>query len=127
MSEQPQLSNSRIETLTPYICPNGFARAHDRLKKTQLDHDTKRPVILNDKHHISQLLVLAPHRQEQHSGLQHTRHILQQTFWITSAIRRVITHCYECRRQHAYGTQPQMSVLTEYFFPPTDRFVPLQG
>ena len=55
----------------------------------------------------SQLLILVTHRQEQNSGLQHIRHVLQQSVWITSArsaIRRVITHCYDCRRQHAYGT-----------------------
>ena len=128
-SEQPLPSNRRIKTLTPYICPNGFLRTHGRLEKSQLDHDTKRPIILDGKHPISQLLILATHRQEQHSGLQHTRHVLQQTFWITSArsaIRRVITHCYDCRRQHAYGTQPQMSVLPEFRFP-ADRPSPFRA
>ena len=45
--------------------------------------------------------------------------------WITSArsaILCVIVHCYDCRRQHAYGTQPQMSVLPERF--PADRPFP---
>ena len=79
-SEQPLPSNSRIKTLTPYICSNGFLRAHGRLEKSQLYHDTKRPMILDGKHPISQLLILATHRQEQHSGLQHTRPVLQQTF-----------------------------------------------
>ena len=126
-SEQPLPCSSRIKTLTPFSCPNGFLRAHGGLEKCQLDHDTKRPIILNDKHPISQLLILATHRQEQHSGLQHTRHVLQQTFWITSARsanRRVITHCYDCRRQHAYGTQLQMSVLPGFRF--TTRAVHLE-
>ena len=116
-SEQPLPSNSRIKTLTPYICQNGFFREHRRLEKSQFAHDTKRPIILDGKQPIAQLPILATHRQEQHSGLQHTRHVIQQTFWITSArsaIHHVITHCYDCRRQHAYGTQPQMSVLPEF-------------
>ena len=108
-----------MNKLTPYICPNGFLRAHGRLEKSQFDHETKRQITLDGNHPISQLLISASHRQEQHSGLQHTRHALQQTFWITSArsaIRRIITHCYDCRRQHAYGTQPQMSVLPDIRF-----------
>ena len=75
------------------------------------------------------MLILATHRQEQHSGLQHTRHVLQQTFWITSArsaIRRVITHCNDCRRQHAYDTQPQMSILPEFRYP-ADRPFPFRA
>ena len=99
------------------------------MEKFQLDQDTKRPTILDGKHPISELLILATHRQEQLSGLQHTRHVLQQTFWITSArsaIRRVISHCYDCRRQHAYGTQPQMSVLPEFRFP-TERPFPFRA
>ena len=45
-------------------------------------------------------------------GLQHTHHDLPGTFWVSSArsaIRRVIMHCYDCRRQRANGTQSQMS------------------
>lgn len=119
-SEQSLPTNSRIKTLTPYICPDGFLRAHGRLEKSHLDLDSKRPIILDGKHPITQLLILATHHQEQHAGLQHTRHVLQQTYWIVSArsaIRRVLTQCYDCRRQQAHGTQPQMSLLPEFRFP----------
>ena len=71
-SEQSLPCSSRIKTLTPYICPNGFLRAHGRLEKSQLDHDTKRPIILDGKHPISQLLILATHRQEQHCFTTHS-------------------------------------------------------
>ena len=123
-AKQPLPTNSHIKTSTPYNCPNGFLCAQDRLEKSRLDHDTKRPIILHGKHPISQLLILSTHRQE-----QHTRHVLQQTFWITSARSTnglVITHCYDSRRKQAYGTQPQLSVLPEFRFP-ADRQCPFRA
>ena len=88
---------------------------------SQLGHNTKRPIILYGKHPISQLLVLAAHRQEEHSGIHKTRNLFQQTLWIKSdwsAIRRVTTHCYDFLNFVFLPTDHFRSALQRWWFDP---------
>ena len=60
------------------------------------------------------------HVTNQLSPPEHTRNTLQAEYWILHAraqIRKVCKSCYACRRQLAYGIQPEMAALPYNRFP----------
>ena len=60
------------------------------------------------------------HVTNQFSPPEHTRNTLQAEYWILHAhaqIRNVCKSCYACRRQLAYGIQPEMAALPYNRFP----------
>ena len=95
------------------------------MRKLPFDYCLKQPMILDGQHHLAQLFVTFIHNSNCHTRLKQTQHILQLEFWILntgSIIKKVIRCCYDCRRQDAYATYPEMSELPPYHFPADQPF-----
>ena len=84
----------------------------------------KHPVILPNKHHVSDLLVRHYHQVTSHSGVEYVLAKLRENFWIVNGrctVRKLLYKCFDCSRQQASFGNQKMSDL------PEDRVTPSQA
>ncbi|XP_038106645.1 uncharacterized protein LOC119766273 [Culex quinquefasciatus] len=72
---------SQIKTLNPFIDPEGLLRVHGRLENSSLPFDTKYPIILPAKAHLTHLIAKNTHWDTLHSGPQLLLSTLRQRYW----------------------------------------------
>ena len=106
------------------LCPimeDGVLRVGGRLDRADISHEAKHPLILPNKHHVTDLIIQECHASEGHSGQDHVLSNLLQEFWIVkgkSAVRRVLSKCFHCRKMFAPPNTQLMASL------PVDRLTP---
>ena len=120
-------AHSKIKNFLPFISDNGVIRANGRLANAnQLDENLQTPVILSGKEHITFLIFRDIQNDNGHTGPDHCRFIVQQSFIVNnlrSTIRTIISSCFHCRRQKAVALQPQLTHLPEFRIPNTENFI----
>ena len=82
-------------------------RVGGRLSQSQLDFDSRHPLILHGKHRLTTLLVEHEHKRLCHAGPKLVLGTLQQCYHIISArriVRKCTRECVICRR-----TSPKVS------------------
>ncbi|XP_038106215.1 uncharacterized protein LOC119765979 [Culex quinquefasciatus] len=90
---------SQIKTLNPFIDPEGLLRVHGRLENSSLPFDTKYPIILPAKAHLTHLIAKNTHWDTLHSGPQLLLSTLRQRYWPVrgrDVARRVVNECLDC-------------------------------
>ena len=113
-------SSSTLAKLSP-ILVDEVIRVGGRLERSPLGYDAKHPVILPNKHHVTDLLIRHCHASEGHSGQDHVLASLRGRYWIVhgrSAVRRVLSQCFSCRKRMAPVGNQYMAPL------PKDRVQP---
>ena len=113
-------NNSPIQRLDPFL-ENGILRVGGRLRRADLPHDTKHPVILPQKSHITALLIHHAHKRLGHARRGHVISSLREKCWIikvNTAMRHVISKCVFCRRNYSRPGVQKMADL------PKDRISP---
>ena len=91
--------NSKILQFSPFIDQQGLIRAQGRICKSQLNFETKHPILLHWKHHVIELFLRNEHKNSHHEGTEHVRNIVQHKFWILSirnALRSIKNKCNRC-------------------------------
>ena len=109
--------NSHIYRLSPLL-EDGVLRVGGRLSKAAMPEESKHPAIISKDLHISDLILRQIHQEVGHGGRNHMLSRLRQHYWIPAAgvaIRKIISRCVICRRQHGTAGQQQMADL------PSDR------
>ncbi|XP_031333989.1 uncharacterized protein LOC116164001 [Photinus pyralis] len=117
--KQLQSTNSnkvplRLSKLSPYIDEKGFLRVGGRLRHSLLPSESKYPLLLPKKCHLSSLICDYYHKQLLHAGPRQTMSFIQRKFWILAAhslIRQRIYMCRPCFRLTAAPRQPIMADL----------------
>ena len=112
--------NSSIYKLDP-VLENGVLRVGGRLKHAPIENDTKHPIILPKKHHVTKLIIQYYHHASAHSGIEYTLSLIRQRYWILGArsnVRNILNTCFSCRRHQAPVMQQKMASL------PQDRVTP---
>ncbi len=66
--EHPVASKSAIYKLDPFMDKNGVLRVGGRLRNSSLNYETKHPMLLPKKGHITDLVI-----RDQHNNLKHSR------------------------------------------------------
>ncbi len=124
-----ELSNkSHLVKLPPFFDNDGCLRLAGRLRDADwLEFEERHPLLLPKKHPATTALIRYYHEQVlNHAGPQHTLSVLIRRFWIvngTTAVRKVITACVECRRRKAQPSQqiqaslPDSRLLQPNFYP----------
>lgn len=105
-----------LACLTPYLDEeNGLLRVGGRLSKSlQLSHDTKHPILLPKKSHLTELIIRSVHEAHGHPGQGHTARLLRETLWIPSTrdrVKKVVRSCTTCIRWRGDVRQQQMADL----------------
>ena len=108
-------TRSHLASLTPFI-ENDIIRVGGRLRRAEISHDSKHPIILPKNHPITELIVMDDHKKNGHVGRDHVLSNLRQHYWIIhgrSAVKSVLRKCFLCRVRRAKQRFPLMSDLPE--------------
>ena len=77
--------SSKISSLNPYLEENGIIRVGGRLEKSDINKDSKHPILMPKGCHISKLIVLQCHQKTGYSGRGMTLNEVRSSgFWIVS-------------------------------------------
>lgn len=96
---------------------NGLLRCGGRLKHADIPFDTKHPILLPQKHTLTELLVRKAHVEVFHNGVKETLTQLRSKFWVIKgrqSVKSIVSRCVVCRKLEglAYGV-PEMAPLPE--------------
>ncbi|XP_003382158.1 putative integrase core domain protein [Trichinella spiralis] len=108
------VATSRLSRLDPFVDEEGFLRVGGRLENAELPSHMKHPVILPGDHALTMGLIKRCHARQLHAGTTHTLAILRQQYWVLKGrtqVKKVIRHCFACRRAMARPIQPKMAAL----------------
>ena len=115
-AEKENLKNSKILQFLPFIDQQGLIRAQGRIGKSQLNFETKHPILLHWKHHVVELFLRNEHNNSHPECTEHVRNIVQQKFWILGIrndLRSIKYKCFRCRNGRAQTKAPVMADLRE--------------
>ena len=81
-AEKEIQKNNKFIKFSPFIDQQGLIRAQGRIGKSQLNFETKHPVLLHCKHYVVELFLRNKHKNSHHEGTENVRNIVQQKLWI---------------------------------------------
>ena len=111
---------SSLYRLDPFV-DGGLLRVGGRLNYADIPEESKHPIILPRKSHVTTLIIRHTHEQLGHAGRGHVLARLREKYWIVganSAVRQYISSCVTCRRTRAPPQDQKMADL------PRDRLTP---
>ena len=120
-AEERQGKGSRnvtsLQKLDPFLDKDGVLRVGGRIRRADLNDETKFPIILPRDGHIIKLLVQHFHEACQDQGRTTTlNEIRSNGYWIiggTSSVSRYILSCVRCRKLRSSPKSQKMSNLPE--------------
>ena len=97
---------------------DGIIRCKGRLSNSDLNYDSKYPVLLPPAAHLTKLLVRKIHEEKFHSGLSDTLSFMRTKFWVPRArqvIKGMLSKCVVCRkiRGKAFGPKETAQLPVE--------------
>ena len=116
--------SSSLYRLDPLL-DNGLLRVGGRLSNADIPEESKHPLILPRKGHVTSLVIRHTHEQLGHAGRGHVLAKLRERYWIigaNSAVRRMISSCVTCRRHRATPKEQKMADLPQDRVTPTPPF-----
>ncbi|XP_030586866.1 uncharacterized protein LOC115781376 [Archocentrus centrarchus] len=114
---------NNLRKLAPVRLSDGLLRVGGRLTNAPIPEAAKHPVILPQKHHVSELIIWHFHKLTGHSGAERVLSEIRQSFWIVRGritVKRVLARCIPCKRHRAPISTQYMADL------PADRVTPSQ-
>lgn len=114
--------SSVIYQLTPCLDDDNILRVNGRLDAAQcLPIEARRPIILPQRHPLTQLIVHHYHHKMHHQNDSLTINEIRQRYWIVhirAVLKNVKERCHKCKLSRAKPKQPLMGQL------PPDRVTP---
>lgn len=90
-----------IEDLGLFFDTDGLLKCRGRLQNASLPIETRYPILLPPKNHLTRLLIKKAHRAVLHGGLSETLAQLRTEYWIPrgrQTVKDVISKCILCKR-----------------------------
>ena len=97
-------NNSRLSELRPFLDKDGLLRCRGRIQSSSLSYDIKHPIILDNKHKLTHLIIKFYHESNLHADPTTLTNLLRQRFWVIQCRRSckaVINSCMKCKRAHS--------------------------
>ena len=88
-----------LKMLSP-ILAQSILRVGGRLQRSELPEETKHPIILPARHHVTELIINFYHKREGHSGTLHTLACVRERYWVIrgqTTVRNATKKCVLCR------------------------------
>ena len=108
---------SPILALNPFLDEDGILRVGGRIRKSDLGHYEKMPVIIPKKSHVAVLLVRHFHEKTYHQGRHFTEgEIRRNGYWIIGMkklIASILRVCVTCRKLRSQTSEQKMADLPE--------------
>ena len=92
---------AHIQKLHPFLDDKGIFRVGGRLENALIKFEAKHPIVLPYRHHVTDLIISQHHQKTGHLGQEYVLSGLRQLYWIIkgrSAVRRVISSCFLCKK-----------------------------
>ncbi|XP_018393048.1 PREDICTED: uncharacterized protein LOC108772091 [Cyphomyrmex costatus] len=80
-NKQP-ISKNNIAALNPFIDEDSLIRVGGRLKDSNLTFEQKHPILLPNRHFVTDSIIKETHERRYHAGIQMTLYAVRQRFWI---------------------------------------------
>ena len=115
LNQNEPLQFSNIQPLQPFIKDN-LILVGGRLKNANMSTNSKHPIILPRKHHVTMLIAKDLHEQHHHCGRNQLAVLIREKYWIVnikSICRTVITSCLYCKRLRVQPKPQLMSDLPD--------------
>nr|XP_043069443.1 uncharacterized protein LOC122322106 [Drosophila bipectinata] len=117
--------SNKLSQLSPFIDAQGILRVRGRLRNAlQLTIQQRTPIILPKSHHFTDLVIKNAHLNTMHGGVQLTRAIIHQQFWIINgkqAVKRVLRQCVACFQHRPKPSRQLMGDLPYHRVNPPKR------
>lgn len=110
---------SRLNSLSPIMNKEeGLIRMKGRIDAASyVSNEFKRPIILDRKHKLVELMIMAFHVRFFHANTETVVAEIRKRFWVIEirvAVRNVIKNCQHCKNEKAKPQVPEMSPLPDY-------------
>ena len=119
-------ATSSLYRLDPFLDHDGVLRVGGRIQRGDFTDETKFPVILPRKGHVTGLIIKYYHEKVQHQGRgMSLNEIRANGFWViggTSAVASKIAKCVTCRKLRGAVQEQKMSDLPEDRLEPAPPF-----
>ena len=95
-------TGSSIRKLSPFI-DGGLLRVGGRLSNSSLPYQTRHPILLPRRHHLTELIIASHHQRLGHAGRNHVIASIREQYWIiaiNAAVRKHIISCIVCRKNY---------------------------
>lgn len=105
---------SRFANLNPFLDENDIIRVGGRLQMSSLTFGQKHPILLPNRHFLTDHIIREIHETHHHTGIQSTLYILRQKFWLPDGrnqVRKIIRKCMRCFRFTANTVEYKMGNL----------------
>ncbi|XP_011687096.1 PREDICTED: uncharacterized protein LOC105449538 [Wasmannia auropunctata] len=114
LKNKAPINKSKIANLNPFIDDDGLMRVGGRLQMSSLSFTQKHPVLIPNRHYLSDCIIREIHEKHHHAGIQHTLYFLRQNFWLSDSrnqVRKIIRKCVRCFRFDASAVEYKMGNL----------------
>ena len=92
---------NRKRNLMVDVDENGLYRSMGRLGNASLSFNTKFPMLLNNNHYLTELIVKDSHSRVLHNGFKHTLAEVRKNYWIIRGrnyIKKILRKCVICNK-----------------------------
>ncbi len=99
--KKPLPSSDQLRSLNAFLDKDGVLRVGGRLSQSMKEYESRHPLILHGKHHLSTLIIRNEHKRLCHAGPKLTLGSLQDIYHIVGArrvVRKWIRECITCKR-----------------------------
>ena len=111
-------NSSEFRDLNVKLDEEGILRCEGRLKFAPISQKTKSPILLNDKHPLSKLIILNIHESNKHISAKYTLNEFRQKFWLHCGrciVQNITRACVICRKRlcksYRYPLSPPLTPL----------------
>ena len=106
------------KSLEVFVDPEGLHRCGGRLKRSNINFDSKHPILIPPSHWVTKLLVLEAHEQVFHNKVAQTLAQLRSRYWVVRGrqfIKSVLRQCTLCNKLEgkSYGV-PKEADLPQF-------------
>ena len=112
--------SSALARLSPMLM-DGLLIVGGRLRHASIPDEAKHQIILPKDSLVTNLIIRHYHHESGHSGRGYVLSLVRRKFWVikgNSAVRKVLSQCFQCRRLQAKPMSQNMADL------PVDRITP---
>lgn len=116
---------SNLRTLCPFLDKKGTLRVTGRIKQSDASYNTKHPIIMPAKSHLTMLIIVDAHHRTLHGGPQVMLNLLRAKYWILHVkerVKKVYRECVICLRYSTKKNTPFMGLLPEARLKPSKPF-----
>lgn len=115
---------SSLYCLDPFV-DGGLPRVGGRLNHADIPEESKHPIVLPRKSHVTTLIIRHTHKQLGHAGRGHVLAKRREQYWVikvNSAVRQLISSCVICRRIKSTPQDQKLADLPDDLLTPTPPF-----